>query len=1681
MKTRPPTPQTTHGSRPLQRALLLFATLLLGIALLNDKSASAQDREELPGYWQYSTSARLSDVLVADMNLDGVEEFLVVDENKRLDLISASGELLWNHTVNDSIRTLAVIDLVDSGEVSKGVVVGMPNQLILLSAEGREIWRAGIRPLDIQSSLSGVDESAGAEDVAPNAEAFPVEIQAFRESGNGQAKILVLLGSGELILFDTDGKQTWQHKDHRSDDLSTSPQMLVADFDLDGQDEIVLSVFNSRRFGQLVFIDSGVMLWDLSLSRKVTDLEEVLFREGSQPLFAVSTTSGHVQLFDHLRRRHWLRTLNTPATALAEVHLPDQTVLAVGTDTGTITAFDEQGRSLWTTNLADTADRPILAVAAAPHVFDVREPVLAATLQDGQDGTTADIILVDGRGKTSSKIADADGRDLARFVDSNNDQNSELLVPRFATLELVGMGVGNSGAVQEWEYSLNAAPGAVLTTDLDQDGNDELIVGTQDGRVHSLSNNRSLNWLLDAGGSIQALAILAAGSDRVDIVVSGSTIQETGEQAGWIQLRDAKGERIWEHAVGDQVTDIAIADTLGRGDLQIAAGTDGGTLFILSASGERLLEWTVPVPEQRINHVAVLNDDGAEAPEIIVAGQFDLFSFDPRNPQAPARSVATFEKEIAGLLAINASASEGSEVGLIVATADGHLHGFDATGSELTQRNWPLYLGAEVTAGSLMPQTTGDEPPASQSQILLGTNGGDLLRLDLLDSQPQTYWSFDGLGKISAVHWFDQNDDALPDTAMAGNEDGQVTLFEKADTSAPNSFSTPLQFTSSIFGVDSLKREASPIPDLVVIGENGLVHLLRTQDNRPPLLTKPEVKAELGQYRVSIDVDDVEEDEVAVTLELQDPETGAWVGQEIQVLNGGEGTLFWAFPAQAAQEGGLAYRFSFTDGSYTGMMVPPPGPAPILAPPGANIAPFAFLGIAAAGLILGVAFIRQAQTPNARASRLYQRIRENPSETLVILEQLIESDLPPDLIPHLAGQARQEGDKTVATLADGLFILPEQPLSAIPIITQMLDEMSLSKDGPFAGHARWQSLFGTGQILLEAPSVTELSLQLPRLELLLTQLKREGQDTSAYDLLNPILLNLCDSERVDLVEDRLVYLNEAGVILQQANQQLPQYAPSLRFLLVNAIMRRWSGLITAEVEDLQGRAELAVTLKTRRLVPDENTAVALEIANKGRAPAENLIAVLDDNPAFIVQSSEQRILFLPPGRVREVSFIITPRVTDRFRLGMTVTYSDRNDSSRSIAFGDMVHLLPPVRDYTTIVNPYTPGTPLRQDSLLFYGREDLFEFISENTGHRSYRNVQILVGQRRTGKTSALLRLEDHLPDHLLPVYIDCQSLGVVPGMPALLEELSWYISDALSKRGIQVDVPDLSAWEQDPTRLFQRQFLPYIISLLPEGTTLILVFDEFEAFETLVAEGILPSTFFTYLRHLMQHSEQLNFIFVGTRRLEEMTSDYWSVLFNIALYRKIGFLSEAATLRLISEPVSPGLIYDDLALDKIMRVTAGHPYFLQLVCYTLVKQANVERSGYVTISHVNAAVDEMLSLGEVHFAYLWQRSTVAERTILAAVAHLMDHTLPFHPEVIVQLLEPYDIHLDPAEITGALSSLVKRDILREVTEEAKSLYEVKLGLVVLWVAKNKSLSKLYAGAKARTNGRSPMETAEKQ
>ncbi len=1669
-------------SSPSLSRLFLFAGMgtLLVFHLLFPQTITAQV-ESPNNYWRHSASFRIEQLLPVDIDNDNVDEFLIVAENGNVELLSSDGISLWSYRSSESVLTIGTLNIDGTQHPEREIVLGLQNKLILLSTTGQELWQTDVfatkPPLSLLTGY-GQDRATAWRTQFP---ALPIEIQSLDRNGDGREAIAVLLQSGQVHLYDGgDGSLAWEYPNGATGVMDKTPQMVVGDLDKDGREEIVVGSF--RRFSELTIIDAnGRSQWDqpIGISGRITAITLVDFPDYAGISIAVGTDRGDLNLYGNNRQRYWPRTLNVPITAVSVAHLQDGPILMVGTGIGTVTAFSGKGQRIWARQLDQEASRPVTGIATLPYYPDDRKPFLSVILEslDGNPEPN-DVWLLGSNGRTLSVLSGVDTTGLTQLVDINQDNNSELLLARFATVELVGTGIGTSKPAREWQHSLESAPRAYLAIDLDLDGQEELIVGAQNGRLHCLDLDNRLCWLTAPDIPITHLAELPNISSfppNIVIVRNETTVDDDGNNhyASRLELRQANSDPIWQKEFSTPITALLIKDINERGQPEIIIGTQDGQIFAFTSSGTEL--WSRKINPSYDDTYEITIDDTLITQILpqkhLYTGTLDLIIVTPHvvykiNDQRFPRPIIQYESKISQLYLLSDQSASELVTRIILFTEDGEIHGHHWDGIQLPQ--WPFSLSGTPrqteAAGDIIKEIF--QQNTIINAYLVATDANELLRINMGAEEPEIIWKEGGISRISSLYWGDLNEDGLPDVAI-GSEDNTVQLFTNV-TQNPT-FVDELILSSGVHSLMGLAHQDGQV-DLAVLTNNGELELFRTQENRPPLLTNPQIETGAGQLSFRVDLIDVEGDEVVVDLEIQDTENRRqWISYGSRTTNSNK-PLFWQAIEIPNMGETINYRFTYNDGSYIGNVTPPSVPAPIQPTPLNPTSPYLIWLLTAVGSVTAVMLIRQWQTANAQARRFYLRLKQAPELTLHLLERkYISTNGSQDFLLHLAGAARQQGDELISSLADGLFLLADRPHAGLSILTSALRQAK-------QGHIEWQDLeqwhitHEIGQALLEAPSTTELSLLYAQLQNTAEIIGKNNADDAVLNELMPIMINLRDSERVEQTDDQLVYLNEAIHQLRELQANLAEYSVSIEKGLVTAVAKRWFGLIRAEAEELRGRANLIITLKTKRLVPSKQTKLVIEVQNNGRAPAENIIANLQQDPAYTIDDTEQTISFLPPGIKQQITFTITPHVDNHFRVSLTLTYDDHNQDNKTMAFGDMVHLLQPARHFTPFDNPYLPGTPLRRKSPVFYGRERLFTFIEENIGGQSKQNVLILIGQRRTGKTSALLRLDERLPSYLLPVYIDCQSLGVVPGMPAFFHDIGWHISDALATRDIELDVPEPEAWQIDPTGLFQRQFLPYVQSLLSSETHLMLVFDEFEAFEDLVNDGILPPTFFTFLRHLMQHSDGLRFVFVGTRRLEQMSADYWSVLFNIGLYDRIRYLDEAAAIRLISEPVSPHLIYDDLAIDKMLRVTAGHPYFLQLVCYTLVKQANSQHRGYVTISDVNAGLDEMLSLGEVHFAYLWQRSSFAEQAILTAVSHMMDRDTPFHPKDFIDYLAPYGIKLTPSKVTAALNSLIEREIMLEAPLGGTPQYELQIGLVGLWVRKRKSLSRLHAIEPKREN-----------
>jgi len=244
--------------------------------------------------------------------------------------------------------------------------------------------------------------------------------------------------------------------------------------------------------------------------------------------------------------------------------------------------------------------------------------------------------------------------------------------------------------------------------------------------------------------------------------------------------------------------------------------------------------------------------------------------------------------------------------------------------------------------------------------------------------------------------------------------------------------------------------------------------------------------------------------------------------------------------------------------------------------------------------------------------------------------------------------------------------------------------------------------------------------------------------------------------------------------------------------IARRIIENWMALVTLSMSDLQTRAQISCRLLSRHSWKDEMVAVALQLRNEGRAMALNLRVSLAQSPDYTLIDESNVVERLAPGEETQVEFRVQPQLLpDRgqFRAWFVIVYDDPRGPNHTEHFADIVHLLAPESAFQFIPNPYVAGTPLETGSPLFFGREDLFSFIGENL-NASHRNNLVLIGQRRTGKSSLLKQLPLRLGESYLPVYLDGQSIALDPGLPAFFSNLAMEISFALQDRGFDIAIP---------------------------------------------------------------------------------------------------------------------------------------------------------------------------------------------------------------------------------------------------------------------------------------------------
>lgn len=549
------------------------------------------------------------------------------------------------------------------------------------------------------------------------------------------------------------------------------------------------------------------------------------------------------------------------------------------------------------------------------------------------------------------------------------------------------------------------------------------------------------------------------------------------------------------------------------------------------------------------------------------------------------------------------------------------------------------------------------------------------------------------------------------------------------------------------------------------------------------------------------------------------------------------------------------------------------------------------------------------------------------------------------------------------------------------------------------------------------------------------------------------------AQKASLRQEKIGELETALALLQTRRREVAD-SPAVVYRHVGGRLLAVLGAVLSTVlRALRDQAEVCVELLPARIYKcGPEISVALHLRNEGSASALNVRVRAQAAPPYwigFVQTDSQ------PELAPEEHILLSLRLTavepdggrDVTVISGDVDYDDPDGGRRRVDFACKLELEPLPPHVSISHNPFVPGKPLAPSSPMFVGRDGVFDFLRQTLHGAHQENVVCLIGPRRIGKTSILRQAEKRLGDLYLPVLVDVQGM-LVDNVGGLLHALAERCRDAAAP---EVNIPARLQFDDDPTLL--PRFLQQLTRSTGEGKRLLLMLDEFDDLEQKVRSGLLPESVFTYLRHLIQHSPGIAFLLSGTNRLEELAEDYWSFLFNLAIYRKVGRLWPLQTRRAVTETMAQaGIACDDLVAHRVWELSGGHPYFLQLVGHHLVNCCQRASRSYVTYDMVEASGGEILEWGDAHLGYLWELADVVEQAVMVVI-HASGRAGTTAAGV-AEVLRSHACHLSPAAIARALDGLVEKDLMTQV-KGAPYRYKPAMGILGAWIDKRHPLSRV--------------------
>ncbi|TAE75750.1 MAG: hypothetical protein EAZ85_01680 [Bacteroidetes bacterium] len=397
----------------------------------------------------------------------------------------------------------------------------------------------------------------------------------------------------------------------------------------------------------------------------------------------------------------------------------------------------------------------------------------------------------------------------------------------------------------------------------------------------------------------------------------------------------------------------------------------------------------------------------------------------------------------------------------------------------------------------------------------------------------------------------------------------------------------------------------------------------------------------------------------------------------------------------------------------------------------------------------------------------------------------------------------------------------------------------------------------------------------------------------------------------------------------------------------------------------------------------------IKIENKTEGHAEQVELYLEENPLYFKSINQNSISYntikgkknelkiieleLTEKAIQAKAFSIEIKADFKNRLGEFFTTRSEPLSIELGEQGDFIEVKP---------NPYANGAsgkPVTQSDM-FYGRENYI-----NSAYKTMVEdgvSYVIYGQFRSGKSSVLTHLENKLDENPTVIVAKIGDVGKFMGESSIpmfyrfLHRILLTFRDAIQRKirkenlsNITFLVPDSKSFYEHPSPV---DYFYEIMSNLQEqknnqvdwqNIRLIVSIDEFTYIYGQIVEGKLSDDFMKSWKALLS-TNYFNVVLVAQDVFPKFFAQYENA-FGTILPKRITYLDNESAKLLIDDPIKKlsnnESRFRENAIDKIIQLTAGHPWYIQIFCNALVDYMNKNRQLYVTGANIEKVKDLLL------------------------------------------------------------------------------------------------------------------------